>query len=202
MQNRWPILLFGGGLELALALAAAVLGWLFELPPWASTTWDGRDALLGVAAALPMFALFIAGMRWPVGPVRRIRQVNVEFIRPLFEPCSLIDLAGLSALAGVGEEWFFRGFLQAGLSEWLNPWLGWMIANAVFGLLHALTATYAVVAALAGFYFAWLWHISGNLLTPIIAHAVYDWLALAYLTRFTKVRSSFLNPCQGPQTGE
>jgi len=194
MQQRWAILAFGGGLELALAVAAGALGWLFDQRPWESMNWDATDALLGCAAAVPMFALFVAGMSWPRrhgsvtsagGPLGRIRQINNEFIRPLFQPCSVLELACLSALAGLGEEWFFRGFLQAGLSQWLQPWLGWTIANFTFGLLHFLTPTYGLLATLAGFYFASIWQMTGNLLTPIIAHAVYDWLALVYLTRHT-----------------
>jgi membrane protease YdiL (CAAX protease family) len=95
-------------------------------------------------------------------------------------------LALLSIVAGIGEEWLFRGFLQAGCSEWLNPWCGWIIANVTFGLLHALTPTYAIWASLVGIYFGVLWVVTDNLLTPIVAHAVYDWLALIYLTRRKK----------------
>jgi membrane protease YdiL (CAAX protease family) len=32
-------------------------------------------------------------------------------------------------------------------------------------------------------YLGWLWLASGNLLAPIITHGLYDFLALAYLTR-------------------
>jgi membrane protease YdiL (CAAX protease family) len=187
MQNRlpkrWHILVLGGGLEIALALLATLLGWWLYHPPWEAMQWDAGDALAGGVAALPMFLALVLGTRWPVGPMRRIVEVNEEFVRPLFERCTVLELGLLSATAGVGEEWLFRGFLQAACSEWLGPLLGWAIANGVFGLLHAVTPGYAAFALLAGLYFAALWALTGNLLTPMVAHAVYDWMALVYLTR-------------------
>ena len=182
-SQRWNLLLFGGGVELALAALAAALGWWLYRPPWEAMAWDIGDAGVGAAGAFPMFAALVIGMQSRVGPMRRIKQINEEFIRPLFQPCSILELGLLSAVAGVGEEWLFRGFLQGACSDWLGPWLGWSIANCVFGLLHAITPAYAIMAALAGVYFGGLWMLTGNLLTPIVAHAIYDWLALVYLTR-------------------
>jgi membrane protease YdiL (CAAX protease family) len=51
----------------------------------------------------------------------------------------------------------------------------------LFGLLHPITPTYAVLAALMGAYLGGVWLASGNLLVPIVAHALYDFIALAYL---------------------
>jgi membrane protease YdiL (CAAX protease family) len=57
-------------------------------------------------------------------------------------------------------------------------------ATAVaFGLAHALTVTYAVLAALVGGYLGWLHLASGNLLVPVLAHALYDFIALRLLLR-------------------
>jgi membrane protease YdiL (CAAX protease family) len=208
-QERWLLLVVGGGLELGLALAAGAGGWLLDAPPWQAMAWNAADIAVGVAAAAPMFLSLVALMRWPehhapssaghsLGPLRRIRQINVEVIGPLFGPCSLFELAWLSALAGIGEEWFFRGFVPTALGRWVGIGTAWIIASGVFGLLHALTPTYALLAALAGVYFACLWQITGNLLTPIVAHALYDWLALIYLSR----RWGGLNTCQHTHSRE
>jgi uncharacterized protein len=43
------------------------------------------------------------------------------------------------------------------------------------------------MAALMGAYLGWLWLLTGNLLTPIIAHAVYDLAALLVLTRLPAI---------------
>jgi membrane protease YdiL (CAAX protease family) len=36
---------------------------------------------------------------------------------------------------------------------------------------------------LAGLYFGGLYLISGGLLAPVVAHALYDWVALMYVLR-------------------
>jgi len=61
--------------------------------------------------------------------------------------------------------------------------LGLVFASALFGLAHAITSTYAILAGLIGAYLGWLWLATDNLLTPTVAHAAYDLVALWYLLR-------------------
>ena len=89
----------------------------------------------------------------------------------------------LSLAAGVGEEMLFRGVVQAVLDRWWGPWAALPVASLFFGLLHALTPTYAVLATLAGLYLGGVWLLTGNLLVVIVAHAFYDLIALVYLLR-------------------
>jgi membrane protease YdiL (CAAX protease family) len=77
----------------------------------------------------------------------------------------------------------FRGVLQQAFGNWLPVWGAIAAAALLFGLLHAVTTTYAVLAALVGAYLGWLYFLTGNLLAPIVAHALYDFVALVYLTR-------------------
>ena len=63
----------------------------------------------------------------------------------------------------------------------LGDWMAIVSVAIVFGLLHAVNAAYAVLAALMGLYLGWLWMATGNLAVPIVAHAVYDFLALVYI---------------------
>jgi hypothetical protein len=92
-------------------------------------------------------------------------------------------LALISVLAGFGEEMLFRGLLQSLFTQWLGFWFGVLIANLFFGLAHLITPAYAVIATLMGVYLGCLWVGSDNLLTPIVAHAVYDFLALVYVVK-------------------
>jgi membrane protease YdiL (CAAX protease family) len=85
--------------------------------------------------------------------------------------------------AGVGEEMLFRGVLQGVLARWLGTWEGLAVASLLFGLLHPISTTYVVVAGLLGAYLGAVWILSGNLLVVVIAHAVYDYLALRALFR-------------------
>ena len=57
------------------------------------------------------------------------------------------------------------------------------IASVLFGVCHWLNTTYAILAMLAGLYFGLLLVLTGNLWTPIMAHAAYDFIALLYLVR-------------------
>jgi membrane protease YdiL (CAAX protease family) len=110
-----------------------------------------------------------------------------EMLVPMFRDCRYTQLAILAALAGVGEEMLFRGVIQAAAASWIGgPYgieLGLLIAAVLFGLLHFITPTYAALAGLIGLYLGGLWLAVGNLLTPIVVHGLYDFLALAYLVK-------------------
>ena len=51
-----------------------------------------------------------------------------------------------------------------------------------FGEVKRL-AVACLLAGLIGLYLGWIWLASGNLLTPMVTHGVYDFLALAYLVK-------------------
>ena len=89
----------------------------------------------------------------------------------------------VSALAGIGEELLFRGVLQAGLSEAWSPMAGIVVASLLFGAAHAVSLSYLVLATLMGLYLGLLYHLTGNLLLPIIVHALYDWIAIHFYLR-------------------
>lgn len=184
-QVLWLGILCEGG----LAAMAWGLGWLLGHLPWDTLHWQARDALLGVAASLPMLLVFLLMLRWPIGPLGRIKQFSEEVIRPLFASCTVLDLAVISLLAGVGEEMLFRGVLQADFSQRWGLWTGIVAASLLFGALHPITPAYVVLAAGLGVYLGWLWVATGNLLVVIVAHAFYDFLALVFLLRGPAVKS-------------
>ena len=162
---------------------AWLLGWLLDCRPLAHFDFDVAGVLWGLAAVLPMLAGFFAAVRWPVGPLRGIKRFTDRVIRPLMMPCSLVDLAGIAVLAGLGEEMLFRGVLQDSLQRWLPVGGAIVTAAVLFGILHAVTPTYAVLAGVVGAFLGALYWGTGNLLAPVLAHAAYDFVALVYLTR-------------------
>jgi hypothetical protein len=174
--------------EGGLVLLALAVGWLFGQPPLAQIEWTMPAALVGIAAAVPMVAALVLVTRFPVGPLAELENVVRRMIVPLFRDSSLVDLAAICALAGLGEEMLFRGVAQAGLERFSgSPWLALAVASVLFGLAHPITPTYAVVAGLIGVYLGWLLLASGNLLVPVVAHAAYDFAALVYLLQDTDV---------------
>ena len=93
---------------------------------------------------------------------------------------TLVALA-LGIAAGLGEEMLFRGVLQDQLGIRMgNNIFAVGISSIIFGLLHAVTPLYALLAGLASIFFGWIYIVTGNLAVPIVTHAFYDWVALLY----------------------
>jgi uncharacterized protein len=183
-ERRQTVVLLAILIEGGLLAGASLLGWIIDKPPLRYFDWTLRGVLWGFVATLPLIALFFVFLRWPIGPLKRIQRFSEEVIRPLLAPCSLVDLLGISALAGLGEEMLFRGVLQAAFSEWFNVWVGVAVASLLFGLLHAITITYAVLAAVMGAYLGYVWLLTDqNLLVIVITHALYDFVVLLWLLR-------------------
>jgi membrane protease YdiL (CAAX protease family) len=182
--------LFEGG----LAVVAIVVGYLVGHSPMATIEWTAAAGpanllalLWGGLAALPMLAGLVLAEHLPLAPLIRLRRVVRLLVVPLFRDATVIELALISLIAGIGEELLFRGLMQDALAAWIGGTAGLCIAVAassfVFGLAHALTRTYAVLATGVGIYLGLLFLFTGNLLAPIAAHAVYDFVALLYLLR-------------------
>jgi len=168
----------GGLLLLAWALGTALGRPLASLNRWA---WAALG--WGLLASVPplLWLAWLVRSRW--GPVARLRAGVDGKVRPLFAQASLLDLALVALLAGVGEEALFRGALQPLLADWTGPTLAAVLVGVAFGLLHALTPAYAVYASLRGGYLGWLLLASDNLLVPAFVHALYDFAGLAVLAR-------------------
>jgi membrane protease YdiL (CAAX protease family) len=191
--------------ESALGVLAVLIGWLVGQSPLATLHVNRYSVMGGVVAALPPLGLLWLGSRWNWRPFREVWRALDDWIAPLFRECNWIELAAIAFMAGVGEEMLFRGILQAGVAQWsgeflphthsgamLGNWLAVFVVAIAFGLLHAVNASYAVLAALIGAYLGWLWMVTGNLTVPILAHATYDFVALLYLVHGRRgLRSDF-----------
>jgi len=87
--------------------------------------------------------------------------------------------------AGVCEETLFRGFLLQYLHvvPWtLNLTLALFLSSLIFGLNHLYGGVSGVIgSALTGFLFGLLFILTGNLLLPMIVHAILDLRMLVLL---------------------
>jgi membrane protease YdiL (CAAX protease family) len=100
----------------------------------------------------------------------------------------------------------FRGLLQFELISrtglGLAASLG--LSSLIFGLLHAVTPLYAIMAALASVYFGLLYIVFDNLAVPIACHSLYDIGALLYahwtVSRLTDKERAALASWNGPTT--
>lgn len=169
--------------EGALVLLALGLGVITDLPPFGTLSFTVASCLLGLLATLPLlgFLYWSLATRWSA--IVRLRTKVVELVVPMFADCSVAHLAVVALAAGIGEEALFRGVLQP-LADRFVPTAAAVGAVAMlFGLAHAVTRTYAVLAGLIGLYLGWLLIVSGTLLVPIVVHALYDFVALLVLVR-------------------
>lgn len=188
--------LFEGG----LAVAAVGLGWLVSHPPLATFQADVGALGLGIAATIPMLLLLVICLWSPWRACADIRRTVDRLVVPMVRDCTLPEIMVISLLAGIGEETLFRGVLQATAANWLQLGLGaWDTSGQVaqviallgmallFGLLHGVSRSYAVLAGLIGVYLGWLWLATGNLLVPLTAHALYDVIAMIYLVKIRPI---------------
>lgn len=180
--NRRDFLRLAGLVEGGTVLLALVLGWLAGVNPWSDVAWTWPAVGIGVLATAPIFLVY--------GFARDTRTVAIEAIGPALSLCRWYDLIVLAALAGVGEELLFRGVLQPWLST-SSPWVGFVAANVLFGLVHFVTPTYALIAGGLGMYLSVIaFHVpGGNLLSAIIAHGLYDYIAFLLIVQEYRSRS-------------
>jgi membrane protease YdiL (CAAX protease family) len=185
--SRLP-LIAGVVFETLLVGVAFGLGALVGVKPLSTLRLDARDAAVGAAAAVPMLVLFMVFMKSRAAPFVNIRRRLDEALLPIFRSASWTDVFAMSAIAGIGEEALFRGVVQSGVGSAAGAAAGLIAGSALFGLAHSITRTYAVVAMLIGVWLGGLWLFTGNLLAPIVAHALYDFVALTIYLRDARRR--------------
>ena len=165
-----------------LLLGWALGRWL-DIDPLETLHLSPSAIILGVAATVPL----LLGLRWtlntPRQSLQRLLQLVQDQLGPLLASRSPGDLALLALLAGSAEELLFRGVIQAGLARWVPDVIAVIVASGLFGLAHFVTLSYAILAGIAGVYLGTVYLLEGNLLVPIVAHALYDFVALTWLVR-------------------
>ncbi len=169
--------------ECALLLAALAIGRLLGLHPFARLQIDGAAVASGLAATLPMLLVLWWCLRTSWAPVRRLVSLAEDHLGPYLREASAGGIVLLSFMAGIGEEALFRGVIQAALAERLPDWIAVGVAALLFGAAHWLTLSYAVLAGLIGVYLGVVFLLTENLLIPIVAHGLYDVVALSVLAR-------------------
>jgi hypothetical protein len=183
--------------RLALYLSAAISQWVLaglgllgffasslsvssvgfrKLAPVAALTWAGALVALSMAGIRLGLFLELRGW-WPPEAelvhrlIPRSRQEKVW---------SVLLLAPTAALC---EEFLYRGFLLAQLTQWLRSgsW-AWAASSLVFGLAHVYQGWNGMVrASLLGALLAYPVIHFGSLYPSMLAHGLIDALALAWL---------------------
>ena len=178
-QVVYLALVFEGGL-VGIALG---LGWLLDAPAFAQFQLSWTGAIQGVLATLSLLLLVLCAGFLDYRPVEDLFSLSREHITRLFSDASLLDLALVAGVAGLGEEVLFRGVIQTVLATYFGPLAGVLIAAVLFGLVHSLSLAYVIGATLIGIYLGCLLLSFDNLLVPVITHGLYDFIVLVMLLK-------------------
>jgi len=185
MSLRTKLLVLALLVEGVALIVALVLARLWGIPLTPLSKHILRDILIGTAAAVIPFALFVFSLSEKaraVPIIRSVRKTITGDIRTLFASSTVVDIFLISLLAGLAEEALFRGVIQV---KW-----GIIAASILFGLVHSVTPAYILLATVIGFYIGLLYHVFQSLLIPIQLHCIYDFAALIYLRYFVKEQIS------------
>ena len=164
--------------------AAASDGLLWESPRLAQLAENslvGKPilaALVSVALGVCLAALLVWTTRLLVRRTRWASTLHHD-LQPVarrFDPHQTLMVASMSAL---GEELFFRGFLQ--------PMIGLIASSLLFGLLHQIRGQSRWVwvgwASIGGLLFGGLFALTGSLWGSVVAHALVNAVNLDHLRR-------------------
>ncbi|HEY9668496.1 MAG TPA: type II CAAX endopeptidase family protein [Coleofasciculaceae cyanobacterium] len=132
------------------------------------------DALLlglGIAVGITAASSLVYRL-WPA-----YRQSADFYLQLVLKPLVLPDLLWLGLLPGMSEELLFRGVMLPAVG--LNT-TGLIATSLLFGVLHLSGRQqwpYVVWATMVGLLLGFSALATGNLLVPIVAHIVTNWLS-------------------------
>jgi len=171
--------------EASLTLIAIALGWLFDIDPFEHLSFSEPALANGLLLTLPLLLLFFALQTLPYAPLQQIRALLLETLGARLSHRAWSDLLILAIIAGFSEEVLFRGVLQPWLENLTGLMTGLLLSNVIFALVHAITPLYTLLAMLMGLYLGLSLDYGSEraLLTPIVIHAVYDFIAFTIILR-------------------
>ncbi len=116
-----------------------------------------------------------------------------EWYAPVGERIVNGGWAMLAALvvAPIVEEILFRGLLQRWLVKKWGPWIGILVASAVFGLVHRIPQQ-MVAGFCMGAILGWTYWRTGSLLSAMLLHAINNALSV-FLTLFESERTAAMS---------
>ena len=175
-QNFLKIACFFEGGLIGIAF---LIAWAVDIHPLAHLSFGGNAIFWGMLGTIPLYLLFLLFYNYPLGPFYPIKRALIDILGPMLADAGPKQLLLLAIMAGFSEELLFRGVLQPWLQFNWGMTLGLIFSNLIFGFLHWVTPMYALIAGIVGVYLGLMLDAGGerNLLTPVVIHAVYDYLA-------------------------
>ena len=171
--------------EASLTLVAVVLGMIANINPFENLKFSELAIVYGVLGTAPLFMMFLSLEQVRHTSVSSIKDLLLKTLGPGLHKYHWTDLLILASIAGFSEELLFRGVIQPWIEHAWGAVTGLVVSNLIFGLVHAVTPLYALLATLVGIYLGLALDVTGdkNLLVPVIIHGLYDFLAFLALMK-------------------
>ncbi|MES2642090.1 MAG: type II CAAX endopeptidase family protein [Myxococcota bacterium] len=146
------------------------------------TRWVGARAGAGYAAAM-LGALAIgvgtdAVVRLVFGQYSATILATAEVIRAEPMPWFLLLVMAIAAAAPLGEELFFRGYLQTRLVARFGRWAGIVVTSILFGIAH-VDPMHAALAGLGALFLGWVAVRTGSIRPAIAGHVFNNAISVA-----------------------
>ncbi|SFR75904.1 hypothetical protein SAMN05216203_2828 [Marinobacter daqiaonensis] len=187
--------LLGVLFQAGIVLLGLIPLWLFAIPVATEGLRVGEYLLWGTLAGVATYGVLLllsmVDVLSPESLKQHIRDLH-GFVRGQSWPV----LIALAVLAGIGEELLFRGVIQGWLSAHLGSAVGIIAGAVAFGLAHAMSKAYFLVATCLGLVFGIAYQLSDSLQLVMVWHAVYDLVVIVVLRRFPGLFG--LNRSAGP----
>jgi membrane protease YdiL (CAAX protease family) len=170
--GEWADALTSAAVVLVAGVAAlAVLGEVRGTSPW-----NGPARWRWLAAAAPAAALTLAvSMGW-------VALLPGDGDLDAAEPSAALWV-GAVFVAPLGEEWLCRGVAWRAAVTMAQPRAAWVLTSVLFAFLHALAGHLLAVPhrLFSGLVYGWLRWRSDSLWPGVLAHALHNALAVAWL---------------------
>ena len=176
LMQSLPALL-AGSLASSFALVFTLLAIVQPATPGAlrlAPGWETGRALSVMVLGMLALGQALDSLTWLVGLGDRgtmvvVRRVLEGAIGP--ELFSAVIVFGV--VAGVTEELFFRGYMQARLGESWGPVRAIVVSAACFGVLHVdVSGVHMVLAFAMGLYLGFLVEYTGSVLPAVVCHVI------------------------------
>lgn len=141
-----------------------------------------RTVLLGVVLGILLFFFDLVISTTLVsifGMSEAIEEANNLILNMSSSPQGLFSLIVALSLAGICEEFTFRGFLQTAINSRYSFGVALLISSLAFGLIHFdPQAVYTTSAFLLGLFLGYIYHHWRSYLIPAVAHATLNLVVL------------------------
>ena len=177
--------------EGGLTVLAIIIAYFAKIPLREMFAVTPFAVVLGMLGTLPMFLLCYLVYKLPGKAIEFTRRFMKMMYHDFVRHCSVMQLLLMAILSGIGEELFFRGFLQTTIAHWCGGEtrglvIAIVITSILFGLAHPISKLYVFLCFVIGLYLGVIFAWSGNnLIAPILLHAIYNFVIFLNMPRMT-----------------